>query len=994
MADPFSFVAGGIGVADVVVRVIRYLKEVRAAYKSVEQDIARLIDQVERLMRVHQQLECFLDDHGNTVPGSEEHTLWSHVGHTLQEGRQLAHKLEVVVKEIYGDSPNVTGKRDGIIKQHRLRGSNPTIRGIRDQIDTHNQFVEMYLSVINARMGYEQRDRQNYHFQELKKSMENLERRLEPTPDMFPRSDEIISIAAVYRDFTSVSLSSLKQITASIEGIENDIPRTRAITNKHFYIPKPVDRFYTGRKEEARQLKDWLLCEEPQETSGSDDEMNAKDKRFVVHGVGGAGKTQFCCKFATQTQNHFWGIFWVDGSSRDRLNHTFAQNVSKIGGVDANKNAALNWLSNLADPWLLIIDNADDPDLDLNDYFPRGANRGHILITTRSPFNKSYGTVGDGYFEFHGLRGQEASCLLLKASEQAQPWDSAVSQMATHIAKTLGYLALAITQAGRTIRNKYCQLHEYVEYYERQWQKTRQGRQSVKGRDIADHLSVFATFELNLRAIEYRGDEASRDALQLLNTFAFLHNQNIRFEILTRAVTNGEIEEENEKEEAETRAVSPPLGWGSWLRHTTFAILAYLHQNRSPPVLPSKRIDQRMRDKRIGRLNPFPLSEPTFSREKALTYMKFSIVYFQNGRYDEAKGLQMAVKDFTMGVLGIEHPKTRLVALALANTMLLLGQPDDAAALQEEVLEACSMYLGPHSLETLMTKCKLAWSRQQQGRLSDAKRLLQEAVMGLEAYHGRKNEHTLDAKDLLGKTATLSYTPESFEEARKLHLDAIEGMTEVHGPQHDRTLTACENLCMTDVESGNQVHFSHAHVMMTEILGIRRKKLGREHGMTLIAMVNLARVKIALGDLKDAEDMLQDVLPIGERNYGSDHVGLLWGRFHLSTIWVRQERWREAERLLVDIVARQCNLLQGRGKYHPDRLIALKTLARVYYELGRLYDCARVADEALEGFNKINATDHPVAASLREEKKSWVGERVVVSRMDSVASPTLRSNTF
>ena len=285
----------------------------------------------------------------------------------------------------------------------------------------------------------------------------------------------------------------------------------------------------------------------------------------------------------------FWGVFWVDGSSRPRLKQTFSQNVSIIAGVEANENAALHWLSNLSEPWLLIIDNADDHDLNLDEYFPRG-DRGHILITTRDPLNKSYGTVGEKFFEFQGLKTDEARCLLLTAAGQKKPWDSALFSIATTIAKTLGHLALAITHAGKTIRQGYCKLHEYLEFYERQWKKTRQRRQAVKTKDAADDLGVFATFDLNRQALEIRDTEASRDALQLLNTFAFLHNQNIRFEILRRAVTNSELEraqQEGDKEkEARTRADSPPPDWSTWWKKTSFAILAFIYENRSPPVLP------------------------------------------------------------------------------------------------------------------------------------------------------------------------------------------------------------------------------------------------------------------------------------------------------------------------------------------------------------------------------------------------------------------------
>ena len=773
--------------------------------------------------------------------------------------------------------------------------------------------------------------------------------------------------------------------------------------------------------------------------------------------------------------------------------------MSIIGGVGANENAALNWLSNLSEPWLLIIDNADDPDLKLDEYFPRG-NRGHILITTRDPLNKSYGNVGDGFFEFQGLKNDEASCLLLRAAGQVQPWDSAVSNIATTIAKTLGYLALAITQAGRTIRQGYCKLYEYLEFYERQWRKTRQGRQAVKARD--DDLSVFATFELNRQAIEVRNTEASRDALQLLNTFAFLHNQDIHFDIMKRAVTNSKVEstqhEEYKKKEAQTRAASPPPDWPTWWKKITAAIVAFIYKNRSPPVLPSvsstclsifvvrnysannkkviragresrefdpdrlraalrqlaqfslithsemtdsysihplvhkwarerpnisiaeqgiwseaaavllshcilipplgntrededirkhllphvdhvrecqASIEQRMRDKRMARMKPWPVFESGFNSEKALMYAKYSLVYAQNGRWDEAKRLQLAVKDFTMQVFGLEHANTRRIMLALSDTLLHLGQIDDAAALQKQVLDACTIHMGADHHETLVAKCKLGDCRYLQGRFSDAKELQEEAVTALTSHHGLYHEDTLNAIDDLGRTILMFYTEESIKRARELHLKAVDGMKKVHGQDHSRTLKACENLCGTAVQGGDQTHLKDAHEMMIEVFETRKKKLGREHAYTLLAMVNLALVKSRLGNLKDAEELVLLALPIAERNLGRDHMGCLWGRYHLGKILVQQKRWEEAERHLVDVTERQRNLLQGRRQYHPDRVGGLVELAAVYNALGKFEECSRVVDEALDVLEKISTIDHPVAKKLRDDRKRWMEER-------------------
>ena len=147
MAELF---AAGVGIADVAVRVIKYLKDVKAAMKTIEDEIGGLISEVEELMMIHQQIERdYLANYWQAAPGSEENTLWHSVGHTLHKGRQLTEKLEVTVTKIYGEDPSITGKRDAFIKQHRYRSKNLIISGIRDQMATYHSVLHMNISRIN-----------------------------------------------------------------------------------------------------------------------------------------------------------------------------------------------------------------------------------------------------------------------------------------------------------------------------------------------------------------------------------------------------------------------------------------------------------------------------------------------------------------------------------------------------------------------------------------------------------------------------------------------------------------------------------------------------------------------------------------------------------------------------------------------------------------------------------------------------------------------------
>ena len=167
-------------------------------------------------------------------------------------------------------------------------------------------------------------------------------------------------------------------------------------------------------------------------------------RRFVICGLGGSGKTQFCCKFAQHHRQRlvsntadpksstsrwliiyvsFWGVFWIDASS-DKTTHQAFARLAKVGGVDPNERAVKDWLSNLEDSWLLIIDSAENSEVKIETLFPEG-ERGHILITTRDPAHRVHGTIGPQSFEFSQLEHDAANHLLLRAACLPTPGDPA-----------------------------------------------------------------------------------------------------------------------------------------------------------------------------------------------------------------------------------------------------------------------------------------------------------------------------------------------------------------------------------------------------------------------------------------------------------------------------------------------------------------------------------------------------------------------------------------
>ena len=156
---------------------------------------------------------------------------------------------------------------------------------------------------------------------------------------------------------------------------------------------------FVERPVEMAKLKDALL---PQM-------RRCRQKVFVLHGLGGMGKTQLAVEFARQNHLRISSVFWLDGRNEDSLKRSVASCASRIpegqipessrtysAGDSGNLNTVVKevmaWLARPDNTeWLLIFDNVDqeynrcnpNPDTyDVQQYYS-GADHGAVLITTR-----------------------------------------------------------------------------------------------------------------------------------------------------------------------------------------------------------------------------------------------------------------------------------------------------------------------------------------------------------------------------------------------------------------------------------------------------------------------------------------------------------------------------------------------------------------------------------------------------------------------------------
>lgn len=227
--------------------------------------------------------------------------------------------------------------------------------------------------------------------------------------------------------------------------------------------------------------------------------------------------------------NSFWGLFWVDVSSPSTAENDFITVAKALGFSVENIHDSLHALANTKRSWLLILDNADDPNFDYKDYLPPGT-KGAVIITSRVPDCSRYSTVGSEALK--GLDPEHFIQLLLKAAEIPEELWPSYDQQAKDVVDLLGLYTLALIQAGAYIAKGHRSLKQYPEEYHRQRKRLLKYRLSQAQSRYKD---VYATFEASADVLENSQSETAHDALGLLAILSMLHSSALSLQIFEDA---------------------------------------------------------------------------------------------------------------------------------------------------------------------------------------------------------------------------------------------------------------------------------------------------------------------------------------------------------------------------------------------------------------------------------------------------------------------------
>ncbi|KAI1408047.1 hypothetical protein F5Y13DRAFT_205132 [Hypoxylon sp. FL1857] len=223
-------------------------------------------------------------------------------------------------------------------------------------------------------------------------------------------------------------------------------------------------------------------------------------RSLAIHGLGGVGKSTVALRYAENKlqRGELDALFWVYSEKLVSIRQSFTDIAMRLklpdarpGDHDENHALVLNWLQHTECRWLIVYDNAEEPDL-IRDYWPL-ASRGHALITTRNPiFGFELVDRGIEISSWDNETGLKFLLHLLSTGVSSDIEEDEATSAHQLSQKLCGH-ALAISAMAGLIHRRALSITEFMKFYS-------QHPSEVHG--ISGNRSINALWEISFKSLD------------------------------------------------------------------------------------------------------------------------------------------------------------------------------------------------------------------------------------------------------------------------------------------------------------------------------------------------------------------------------------------------------------------------------------------------------------------------------------------------------------
>ncbi|KAH8813859.1 hypothetical protein DL96DRAFT_1561247 [Flagelloscypha sp. PMI_526] len=645
---------------------------------------------------------------------------------------------------------------------------------------------------------------------------DDMERRFGKTPEVFWR----LNVERECSDDTKHrhAPSGPRSTTQTNPRRRNIWSWTRCIGVFRPKVCPPPTQYFTGRQADLKKLEEYFSL----------NRESASCRIGVLYGIGGGGKSQMGLEFIrrSQVQRRFTDVFFVDASNKVTLENdlkTIAIGASDKPTVDD----AYHVLRTAEQEWLLFLDNADDPSLNLRPYIMW--SHGNVLITTRN----------------REAREHAPDCNICK----------------------LGCLALAVNQALGFLAQDICTLGEYLPIYLPNRKKLLEGR-LIQTTDDYKH-TIYTTWTM-------RFSKLSPPAAYLLSSYAlcimipfllaslscWVKRDLLRFRLLVKELLAFSLVDFNISNHA--FSLHPLIQhWAQSQCEPSQDIISST-QTLLPLAVPGGKSKEDI----VVTLSLLPhvraSTQTGFDVHFTLLH-NFGLTYHRSAMLPECAVVYEQEHLKRVNEYGTEHPFTLRSVNNFASTYSDLGLHRVALKLQEQALVLSKQTLGKDHLFTLAVMSNRGCTYSGLGRHTDALKL-EEHVLALRTQIlGEEHPYSLFSMNSL---ASIYADLGRHRDALKLEERVLALSTQINGKDHPYTLTSMRNLAITYSALGQH---SDAMNLKEQVVDFMNQTLGTGYPHALATISSLAGTLSGLGQHIDALELHEQTLSLRSMILGPEH---------------------------------------------------------------------------------------------------------------------------
>ena len=655
---------------------------------------------------------------------------------------------------------------------------------------------------------------------------------------------------------------------------------------------------------------------------------NKSNRSILVglYGLGGVGKTYLALDIMYNTIKNYSFRGWIAANDVEKLKGDYCKLGNELGlftddmKEESKINTVKNWLNDQKSV-LLVFDSVPNIEL-IEKYLPQ---KGDIILTSRNykiPYAVEVNEMGEN----------EANELLKNLIKDPKYHDKCAE-----LAKILGYLPLAIAQAGAYIEQNKISIDKYLYLYQEE-------RSTLLSMDVLPetdkHIPVYITWNISIK--EVKEEDKTGKAIELLNLISFCHFVDIPKIFLMAYLYNSS----DRKTEIEQNKLISFLRQYSLLKTTsdTIAIHHLLQDCIRSHMTPEEQ--ENVLKKTISTINKiYPLES---KKDKDYFWAKTLFPHMEN--------LLLYVRKYLKPIEAVD------LLLCLADACDL-GDYSKSRDFLEEALIIQEQYYGTrnHIKIASTTLRPLSRAYLNLGNYEKAKELLEEVLL-TQKNHYKTPQH-IEIGFILKDLGQVYLWLGDYNKAKELLEESlIIQEKHYHTRQHIEIGYTLRHLGSAYLKLGN---YEKAKELLEESVLTQEKHYGkRQHIKVAHTLRWLGTAYLKLEKYPKAKELLEESLEIQDHYYGtSKHIDATFTRKDLGITYLNLGEHKKAKILLEEALHTQESYYKTRK--HIEIAFILKELAQFYLLTEDYHQSKTLLEEVLEiQENYYDRNHHEIANTL------------------------------